>query len=127
MENKEAWKIYQLESILRYKKRKRQKEAKKKQRIDAAKKAIQFPNIKGNIVEWVDKNKNGSLYEGVIGDKKFFEISRSAFTFSMKITEKGIKNKKRNFSSIEIIKLQKEAHKVILKNIKFLREIKAIP
>jgi hypothetical protein len=75
--------------------------------------SIETPNIKGNVVIWVDKFGNSTIYEGFVDDIKCFEISRGILTFSMKITNKNIKNKKRNFTSVFIKNLQEIANKII--------------
>ena len=84
---------------------------------EARQKALLQPNIKNNMIIWLDINKNGSVYEGRFKDKKMFEIRRGTITFSLKIANDKIQSAKKNFSSTELIKLQITANKILKENI----------
>lgn len=88
--------------------------------------AILEPYIKNNKIVWSDKYNNGSFYEGYLKKEKCFEIKRGVVTFSLKVIHKEILCEKKSFSSINILKLQKEASEILNKNIDFLRKFKAI-
>lgn len=105
------------------------KEKIKQDKIEAKKKRqkeLLQPNVKNNIINWIDKNNDGAFYIGMFGKEKCFEIKRGALTFSLKIIHKELVSDKKNFNSTELIKLQKSANEVLWKNPEFLRKFKPI-
>ena len=95
----------------------RDKEKEKKQ------KALLEPNIKGNLVVWTDRYKNGKVYDGSYKDIALFEIHRGILFFSLKIINEKIKYYKKNISSPELIKLQETAVTILRNNIKAFDQV----
>ena len=123
-ENAEKWKIRK-EKI-------RQEKIKAKEDF---KKSLLNPNIKGNLLTWVDKNNNGNIYSGFLNNKIFklnkkekpcFEIRRGILVFSLKIVNQQIISEKTNFTSTELVNLQKKAITILRNNPDFLRKFKTI-
>lgn len=129
----ETWldkaKKHEEETSLEYKKR-REKEELQKNKIKADyQKRLLNPNIKNNLIIWVDKYKNGNVYEGWIDktnlkeakkSELFFEIKRGLLCFWLKIKNEKIKSKKTLFGSIELLKLQKTASAIVNDNSELL-------
>jgi hypothetical protein len=89
-------------------------------------KALLEPRIKNNLIVWVDKNKNGSVYEGSFGKEKCFEIKRGVLMFSLKTIHKELNVHTRNNNSTELFKLQEKANKILWNNPEFLRKFKPV-
>jgi hypothetical protein len=109
-----------------YKERKAKSDFKKKQAYEANQRVLLEPKNKNNLIIWSDKNNNGSVYEGNFGKEKCFEIKRGFVSFSLKIIHKEIVSDKKNSSSIELIKLQEKANKILWNNPEFLRKFKPV-
>ena len=105
------------EDALRWKLKKERLKQEELQRQENRLKQILQPNIKNNVIEWVDKNKNGQLYQGLFNNSVVFEIRRGTFNFSLKIIDGKIQSEKQNFNAMNIIKLQETANKLLVKNL----------
>lgn len=110
---------------LEYKTRKIKTESEKNKAMATHQKALLQPNIKKNLISWTDKYKNGTVYEGTFGKEKCFEIKRGIMLFSLKVIHKELKYNKNN-SSMELIKLQEKANKVLWENVDFLLKFKPV-
>lgn len=119
-------KIYDEQTFLEYTNRKEKADIEKKKKQELHQRLLLNPIIKNNLLRWVDKYKNGKVYEGYFCKEKCFEINRGLFSFSLKIIHKELKSEKKSFSSIYLIKLQESANKVLNNNPEFLRKFKTI-
>jgi hypothetical protein len=90
------------------------------------KKSLLEPNIKKNLIVWIDKYNNGKVYEGLFAKEKCFEIKRGIILFSLKIIHDELKIDNRSNNSIDLIKLQEKANNILLNNPEFLRKFKPI-
>ena len=118
------------ENALRWKEKKEKIKQDKKIATEKHLKSLLEPNIKNNSIVWIDKNKNGSLYEGRLDkdklkmpkkrnekDEHCFEIKRGMSNFSLKITNDSLLSEKRTFCSTQLVKLQEIANRIIHDNI----------
>jgi hypothetical protein len=124
MDSKELQK-HNEQVALEYKTRKLAADLKKQKALQANQKALLQPNIKKNLIVWIDKNNNGIVYEGSFGKEKCFEIKRGIVSFSLKIIHKEIKYNK-SHSSTELIKLQEIANKILWDNPEFILKFKPV-
>jgi hypothetical protein len=123
---KEEQKKLDEENVLKWKlKKEKIKQDKIKAKNDRQKFLLE-PSIKDNLIIWVDKNKDGNIYEGSYGEEKCFEIKRGALVFSLKTVHKELDVKNNNNNSTELLKLQKKANNILLENPKFLLKFKPV-
>ena len=108
-------------------KSKLKREKKKQDKIkkqEAFQKALLEPNIKNNLVIWVDKYKNGNIYEGYFSKQKCFEIKRGVISFSLKICHEEINAERKSRSSMDLFNLQEKANKILQANPMFQKKFK---
>jgi len=125
MDSKERQKLDEATS-LEYQKRRQKTKLEKSKAVAAHQKILLQPNIKKNLITWIDKFKNGTVYEGTFGKEKCFEIKRGILTFSLKTIHKELKVNIKSNSSTELIKLQEKANKVLWNNPEFLLKFKPV-
>lgn len=116
----------QEEDLLKWNIKKEKIKQEKKTLKKNLQKLLLQPNIKKNLIVWIDKNNNGSFYEGNFGKEKCFEIKRGILTFSLKTIHKELKSSIKSNSSIELIKLQEKANQILWENPKFLLKFKPV-
>jgi len=125
--DKQQQKALDEENALKYKLRHEKLKQDKIKAKENFQKNLLAPGIKGNLITWVDKYKNGAVYEGSFGKEKCFEIKRGVLTFSLKTIHKELKTDSKTNSSTELLKLQIKANNILLGDKKFLLKFKPIP
>lgn len=121
----EQQKIQEEEDSLKWNAKKRKIKQEKENRKKLQQQQLLTPKIKNNLLRWVDKNKDGSVYEGVFGKEKCFEIRRGISIFSLKAIHEELKHCN-SANCIDLYKLQKKANEMLWLNPQFLLKFKPV-